>query len=335
MPPGLDPMRIPALRLPFLAPFRRRVRPDAAPLTPPRFGLTPEWLLALDADGTRQAWRIRQRWNGERWLQPAKPSADRPCIAVLAAAVPLRRKLQQFPATARARQALLRAAADEFPLPADAIDCGLGLRDGEGYLYALPRDKRAQLQADNPPFLALLVAPAPDLAAPTCLAALEQFERFGPALCLGDGPRLLSRRQLVNGALGALLVLLLGGLALVVAQPRWLEQVLDAELSALERQAGDLPRLLAASDRMAHARIAAEKLANDPAARLPAELAQLFATLPLGHGMRRVEFKENTLRIAGSGPDPGPWLRAAGFADDTIILETLGGSPTWRAEKKL
>lgn len=255
---------------------------------------------------------------------------------VIANGLPLRRKLQRFPESAQVRRALIASAADEFPFAGDEVDCALGLRGADAYLYALTRARRAILQESLPPVHGLLVASSTDLSIATCLTTLDQFDRFGQVMSLGGAPRYLPRHYLLNVFLGMLLAIQVSLLSYALLSPHWLERHLDQEIAALDRGHGELARLQAVSERMVHAQTAAASLAAAPAARLPALLEQTFATVPEGHGISTLEWKDGVLYLRGSGPDPGPWLRATGFSGDEIVIEEkLGGRLNWRAQKKL
>lgn len=304
--------------------------------------LAPVWVVAVEKDRSSCTFRLRHNiWTG----QPKLVSAELPvtngseravsAIAVIDSALPYRRKLQRFPDTAGARQALLRSAVDEFPFPPEDLDFGLGIRSGDGYLYALPRAVRAELEPTGARIEAVLVADGSPRSASVCMEALSNFERLGPTLSLGASPRFIPRRHLLNLALGSALLGCLATALVLVLQPPWLHGLIEARVDQLREQVGELPRIYAATESMARARDAAAQYAADPAAKLPGELARLFATVPAGHAIRRAEFSNGLLRIAGIGAEPSAWLKEAGFPADGITIEQTPGVTTWRAEKPI
>jgi len=304
--------------------------------------LAPVWVVAIDADRSYCTFRIRHNiWTGKRILVNAElpvAKGDRhvvSAIAVVDAALPYRRKLQRFPDTSGARHALVRAAVDEFPFPPEDLDFGLGIRAGDGYLYALPRAVLAELEPKGMRIEAVLVADGSTRSASVCMDALDNFERLGPALSLGASPRFIPRHYLLNLALGGALLASLATALLLALQPPWMSGLIEGRVDRLREQVGELPRIYAATESMARARDAAAQFATDPAAKLPGELARLFATVPPGHAIRRAEFSNGVLRIAGSGAEPTTWLTDAGFPPGEIVIEQVAGFSTWRAEKSI
>ncbi len=303
----------------------------------------PTWIIAIDGDRKPSCYRLRYDWwSGNRRLIPTEfpgPTGSMQrgvsAIAILDASIPFRRKLQHLPESQRAREALLRAAVDKFPLPSEDLDFGLGIREGDAYLYALPRSVRRELEPEGFRIEALLVADGPAQSTTACSNALDNFERLGSTLSLGVTPRLLPRRYLLNWSLGATLFAGLIVAALLALQPPLVRGMVDRHVEELREQVGELPRIFAATESMAHAHDAAAKLAADPAAKLPGELAQLFATIPPGLGIRRAEYKAGVLHIAGSGADAKQWLINAGFPANSISIEQSAGISAWQAEKPI
>lgn len=297
--------------------------------------LAPKWLLAIDHDGSRRGYRVRNRWDGQRTLVAASVPLGKPCYLVLDPDSPYRRKLQRLPDTEKGRQALLRAAPDEFPLPPATLEFGLGLRDGEGYLYALPRDKREQLQGEGiSPAIVLIAGGAVTEA--SCLEAIDQYERRGRSLAIGGSrTRYVSRRLLGQVALGAGLCLSTLLAVIVIAAPGVFGELIAWRTDQLRREAGDLPTLLKASEAMVATQADAAKLLRSPEARLPQVLAQLFASVPPRHGIRRIEFDGKELVVAGTGTDVQEWMGQAGFDASQVSVESVGNFQRFRAIRKL
>lgn len=302
---------------------------------PDWLALAPEWLLAVDRDGQRRAYRVRNRWDGRRSLVAATIPAGKPCYLVLHPDSPYRRKLLRLPTDEKGRQALLRTAPDEFPLPPDMLDFGLGLRDGEAYMYALPREKRLQLHEEGiNPAIVLIAGGA--LTEDHCLRAVEQYERHGRSLAIGSSrTRYVSRRLLGQAVLGAGLCLSMLLVAIVVAAPGIFADLIAWRTDQLRREAGELPAVLEASEAMLATQADAAKLLSSPEAGLPPILAQLFASVPPRHGIRRIEFDGKQLVVAGTGTDVQAWLGAAGFEASQISVESVGNYQRFRAIRKL
>lgn len=297
--------------------------------------LAPRWLACVDAQMKVLAYRIGLRWNGRRTLEAAPLPAGERCYVVLHPGLPFRRKLQRFPAQARAREVLLRAAPDEFPLLDEGVSYCLGLRQGEGYVYALPGKMREQLQACGLQPDIVLVGETGALAAADCLGTLETYERFGASLAFGGRRRPLSRRWLLDGPLAA-------GAAIALALAIWLATGADpfgALLhGTLERMRSDNATLAgqyAAAENMLATRRQLARLHENPGARLPEALAKLWRALPEGNAIRRIEYQEGHLTVSGSGAALGDSLESSGFAPQEIKTETLGKSSRFRAERDL
>lgn len=331
-------MAVVAPRFPwFSLPAWRRPKPlaaSAARVSGPRSRLlAAEWALAFHKDGQCRTYRLRQQWDGRQGLEPGELPPGRPWVAVLDAGLPLRRKLQRFPATAAARQALLKAAADEFPLSGE-VRYAVGRRGPEGYLFALPEDEFRRLAEGRAAPASILVAPgSPDPDA--CLDALGDHARYGPAVDFLHRRAGLSRRHLRNGILSVVLVILMAGAGGLAFGPDLLGSVAGWQARRLRDEAGDLPRIHAATEAMAAAQAASARLAAMPEARAAALLARLMNTVPPGHSIRRIELGGGVLRIAGSGTDVQAWLATEGFPAEAIVTEKTGNFTAWRAELKL
>lgn len=297
-------------------------------------GLMPRWLVALAADGGVTAYRIAMRWNGRYSLQPATPPVGQSCVVVVAHELPFRRKLQRFPATSKARLAMLRSAADEFPLAPEDMRYGLGIQGSDGYLYALPRETLDVLGERKLRPVTILVSGA-RLDAAGCLEAFENYLSHGPSVDLLQGPPRLSRRRLLQALLGsALVACLLAGIGLAT-HPDALASLQEWRAAPLREKGSALPKLYRITEKMAYAQAEAARLYATPEARLPGILAQLFATVPAGHSLSSIELKNGTLKISGSGIEVQKWLTAQGFPAERIIIEEAGSYRRFRAERAL
>jgi hypothetical protein len=297
--------------------------------------LAPRWLASVDAQMNVLAYRIRLRWNGRRTLATAPLPVGEPCYVVLHPDLPFRRKLQRFPAQAKAREVLLRAAPDEFPLADDAVSYCMGLRQGEAYVYAMPGKLMEQLHESGLQPDIVLVGAADSLDEADCLAALEAYERFGSSLAFGGRRRPLPRRWLLDASLA-------GGAAIALALTIWLAlgadpfaEFLNGRLDRLRTETAMVAGQYAAAESMLATRNQLARLRENPGGRLPNELANLWREVPAGHAIRRIDYKEGLLAVSGSGTEVGHWLQSSGFPAEQIKTETIGKLSRFRAERDL
>ena len=297
--------------------------------------LAPRWLASADTRMNVLAYRIRLHWNGRRTLATAPLPVGEPCYVVLHPELPFRRKLQRFPAQARAREVLLGAAPDEFPLADDTVAYCMGLRQGEGYVYALPGKIMEQLHESGRQPDIVLVGDADSLDEADCLAALDAYERFGPSLAFGGRRRPLPRRWLLDAPLA-------GGAAIALALTIWLASgvdpfadLLDSTLERMRNENATVAAQYAAVENMLATRTQLARLRENPGGRLPNELAKLWREVPAGHAIRRIEYKEGLLVVSGSGTEVGHWLESSGFPPEQIKTETIGKLSRFRAERDL
>lgn len=297
--------------------------------------LAPEWLACADEKLNVRSYRLRLRWNGQRSLEPATLPPGTPCYLVLHPGLPFRRKLQRFPAQPKARQVLLRAAPDEFPLPSEAVSFCLGLRQEEGYVYALPVEIDRQLREQVPGTEIVLVGGTDKLDESACMAALEAYEQYGSALAFGGRRKPIARHWLLNLplAIGAMLGIGLSIWLAAGADP--FADILNQEQKRLQRETAVVAGQYAATESMLAAREQLARLHEGPDAHLPEKLAQLWQGVPAGHSIRRIEYKEGHLSISGNGLDVGPWLESAGFPTTQITTEATGKLLRFRAETDL
>jgi hypothetical protein len=300
-----------------------------------RSPLAPRWLTSVDTQMRMTTYRIRLHWNGRRTLEAATLPAGEPCYLVLHPGLPFRRKLQRFPAQAKAREVLLRTAPDEFPLTEGAVSYCLGLRQGEGYVYALPGEIDQQLRERGLQPDIVLVGNADSLDEATCLATLEIYETYGSTLAFGGRRRPLPRRWLLDIPLAT-------SAACALALAIWLAlgadpfaDFLAREQERLRLETATVAGRYAAAESMLIARDQLARLRESPGARLPGELAKLWRDVPPGHAIRRIEYKDGHLTVTGSGVEVGKWLEASGFAPEQIKTETIGKLNRFRAEGEL
>lgn len=296
--------------------------------------LAPQWLAVVTNDGIGNTYRIRQHWDGRKSLDPLPVPSKEACFIVLDPDVPFRRKLQKFPETKKAQQALLRAAADEFPFTAGAVDFSLGVRNGEGYLYALPHDKRSQIDEITSGPKIVLSAKEP-LSENTCLEALQEYEKFGSIVAFGSTRRYLSRRffsQLLL-SIGLAFNVIVGGYVLLA--PNLFGGIIEWQLERIRITAGNLPKTYAATEAMIAAREAMVGIQTHPNAKLPSILGKLFVAIPPNCAIKNVELKDNILTVAGTGSDVLEWLKKSGFREEDIKTESIGNYSHFQAKQKI
>lgn len=300
----------------------------------PRSPFAPSWIVAAGAEDRRRCYRLRLGWNGAYRLQPAILPAGKPCILIIGHTVPYRRKLQQLPATSPARLALLRTAPDEFPVPPAEMRFGMGLRGADSYLYALPRQHIADLQEQGLSPAAVLIAGDVETAE-GCLAAVDEYFRYGAALDSLKTRRLFSPRAWRNLQLGAGLALLLLVSGALLAKPGMFSDMLEWRAKSLREQGGALPKINQITEKMVLAQAEAARLYAGKDAALAPSLGKLFNALPTGYSLRSIEYKNGILKVSGRGGNDKTWLIAQGFAEESITITDLGSYQKFTAERPL
>ena len=262
------------------------------------------------------------------------PSGDS-FYLVLHPCLPFRRKLQRFPLQAKAREVLLRTAPDEFPLGERPVTYCLGLRQEEGYVYALPDEINDSLRERGLQPDIVLVGATDELNEADCLATLAAYERFGASLAFGGRRCPLSRHWLIDVplALGAAIALSL--IIWLAAGTDPLAELLGREQDRLRQETATVAVQYAAAESMLTSRSQLARLYEGQDARLPVELVKLWSDMPAGHAIRRIEYKDGRLTIAGSGIEVGKWLDSAGFTPAQVTTETIGKLNRFKAERDL
>lgn len=299
-----------------------------------RLPLMPRWLVALDDEANLSTYRLHLRWNGNYRLRPNTPPQGAQCIAVIGHSHPYRRKLQRLPDKEGARNAMLLAAPDEFPLPAEEVCYALGVHGNEGHLFALPRSVLDTLaQRGLQPVIALIAGQNTDPEG--CLATLEAYLKQGRSADLLRGKFMLSRRRLLQAQLCLSLLLTFAAAAWLALHPDIFLPQVESHVETLRSKGSSLPRLHRASEKMAHAQRQVAQFYATPEARFPELLARLITTLPPGHSLRSIELQNGTLKISGTGAHARDWLLAQGFSAADIGEEPLGERTLFHAERPL
>jgi hypothetical protein len=328
------------------------------------------WLIEQGADGTRTHWRIDGDAFGRLVLQPIS-TADLPLTGAVIVVLditshPWRRRLQRPPTTSSVARALVASASDEFPFPPEAMRYAIGFEGDEAWLCAADKAEVAGLaQQPELPEAALSglsdtplnnapqteaspqAEPLPGrqqamtlqavlLAAPGtagALAGLRHYQRYGAATdFLGLTQWLIYRHWLKLAgralALFASLALLLG---LLVSDrlPSWL---LAQEVEQLESESADTRLRHQNVLRMQSAQRALAEVHGSPEAHLPEVLERAFATIPAGHQLSRVDYRNGTLTLGGTGAQGREWLLGLGVPEASIHTESVGNYHHFRAE---
>lgn len=300
----------------------------------PRLPVAPSAVVTCDRDQQLRGYRLKLRWDGRFELRPAALPDRKPCLLLIEQTLPYRRKLQQFPAEAASRMALLRTAPDEFPVPAADMLFGMGLHGAEGYVYALPRHDIERLRERGIAPAVVLVGERLD-ETPSCLATIEGYFRYGAALDLLQARRLFSRRALRHLQLGSALALMLLVAGALLFKPDLLGNFLEWRAGSLREQGGALPRLNKITAKMAYAQTQAASLYAGKDAELAGHLGKLFATLPAGCSLRDIEYQNGILKISGRGAAAKAWLIEQGFPTDAISVEDLGSYQRFKAQRAI
>ena len=302
----------------------------------PRSILEPQWLISVDAHFNFASYRVRMDWAGRRTLRSSVlPARGTPHYLVLHPSLPFRRKLQGLPPQAKARAVLLHTAADEFPLEEGTASYCLGLRGQEAYVYALPHTTMDLIAGHGFIPDIILVGQSEALDESDCLAALEAYGKFGPALALNARRRPLSRPWLLLNlplSLGAIAAISMIAWQVVGNDP--LSQLLVRQRVDLRKQTATLTTQYSATERMLNSNRLLASIHEDPDADLSRELARLWQTLPAGNAIRSIEYKQHHLIVTGSGPDADRLLEA-GFLEKQISSETIGSITRFKAERYL
>lgn len=291
------------------------------------------WLVEVGAEGARTAWQIAGTALGRLGLVPL-PEAVAPrggIIVVLdITAHPWRRRLQRVPANPAVAGALISSAADEFPFPSERMRYAVGLDGSQAWLCALETEQIAGIAGPGQRLQAILIGQPGPVGA---LSALSLHGRCGAASdFLGVSQWLIHRNWLKAAGRAAAV---LGGSALVIAllvDDEVPSRLLARQVAALEQQTGDLRQKHQTGQRMQTALQTIAELHASPEARLPEILERVFASIPPGHALARIEYRNGTLVLGGTGPDARRWLLAAGVPDAAIYTESVGNYSHFRAE---
>lgn len=300
------------------------------------FYLAPRHVVCIGQDPAEVSFfRLHYRIDGSFRVRPSTRRPDS-AVALLDAGIPYRRRIFNRPRNTLGLEALLAGAPDAFPFERDGGRYGVGVRDGDTYLYALPDATLAALGESLPRLEGILVADRP-LGAEAVRPAIENWLALGKVADLGLPRRRPFGWHRMSFAIALALFLLAAvGAAALALTEGWRRWPFERAIAHYAPQGAPL---LARSDALA--RIAGTLQALDaqrlqPTAAAPRELDRLFATIPAGLALRKVELRpEGTLLVYGSGPGARDWLRERGFADADITLTEVGKFTRFEATKRL
>lgn len=285
------------------------------------FALPPRQVVALGADGSASAYRLKLRLDGGIALEPARLARARESLLVLDPTIAFHRRLYARPKQKKAAAALLHAAPELFPFEPETTRYALSEVRGEAYVSALPDATLAQVAAELPPARVVLAA---DERAdePGALAAIERWLRNGrSADFAGRAERPLPVHYAVTAILAAAIVASLALVAWLGLGSGWRERQLQALAHELAPEAKPLLARHAVLERMAAAQHALAEQYRQPGVAAHAKLVELLTSVPQGISIRRVEFKKGVLEVSGAGgAEARDWLLARGFSSAQIEI---------------
>ncbi len=299
------------------------------------FYLAPRHVACIGQDSAEVSFfRLHYRIDGSFRVRPSTRRPDS-VVALLDAKIPFRRRIFSRPRNALGLEALLAAAPDAFPFERGGR-YGVGLRDGKTYLYALPDATLAALGEALPRLEGILVADRP-LGAEAVRPAIENWLALGKVADLGSPRRHPFGRHRLSFAIAfALFLLAAAGAVALALTEGWRRLPFERAIAQHTPQGAPL---LARNDALA--RITGTLQALDaqrlqPTAAAPRELDRLFASIPAGLALRKIEVRpDGTLLVYGSGAGARDWLRELGFAETDIILTEVGKFTRFEATKRL
>jgi hypothetical protein len=207
----------------------------------------------------------------------------------------------------------------------------IGFDGDDAWMCAVSTDAIAGLVDAPAQKLQAVFLAAPGAAG--ALAALRHYRRHGAATdVLGRTQWLVPRHWFkVAGRMLAVFaaLALIAGLLFSDAGPAWL---LARQVAGLESDASDTIRRHATLHRMQNAQRAIAELYVRPEARLPDLLSRAFESIPAGHALARIEYRNGMLILGGTGPQAREWLLGLGIPDAAIHIESVGTYTHFRAE---
>lgn len=294
--------------------------------------LFPHNVVVRRSDGSLDHYWLRMRWTGAYELLRRSEKQAGPAILVVGDGLPYRRRLETLPLSKKARATLLAAAPNEFPFADGTVGYALGFRDHGGYLYALENTHIDAIRQAGVDPVAVLVADDPD--SPIAVrVAIDVFERAGYLVSCGGSPHLISRRHALNTFLVlTAITLCVLALWLITFSGKVVGNYLQHELADARKRYGDLPAIYQATRQMENILGEVAEYRNSGGGRTQQLLATLFASLPPGHSIARIELKEGVLTVSGIGDKAEDWLGPIGFHPADIVVETIGNRSRYRAQ---
>lgn len=284
----------------------------------------PKRIIGLNADLKPVHYRLRLDWLGRAQVVEQSEftpfAAKEHCWLVLTPELLFSRQ-QNLPVTERA--ALQRLAADFFPFAAEQTSYAQTQEDGANELFALRDQDWQNFKRLLPaPPIAVLPSRLDKIAVQHALAQRLQHHaltdlhpqpvRFYP-------PPLLRLWQWI--LLWVVLAAL--GYAVLAGALDWQNKNRQQQLIRFEENSTGLRDKNQALQRMQGGMAALNDFGTEPPAALYPVLSRLFATIPVGHSLDRIEFKDNQLRISGLGPQPQSWLGGFGVAVPDVQITVL------------
>lgn len=289
-------------------------------------------VVFIDPERNARHFRLRRGFDGALRLEPRRTAAAGPHLCVLAQSLVYRRRLPSRPMARRRLESLLRAAGEYFPAALKPASFCL-FDDADGiYVCALPHAQVKELEAEIGEVQALLVGPdAPN--GDDLLEAIERRQRLGAAADLASRPVRIAPAARV--ALAAACV----ALAAVGAAMTWFLSVqypgsarLSREVAAAEAKTGDAARQYESILKMVAAQRALGDFGQGSGVRALEVATAILHSVPAGHAVRSVEFKNGELKIAGTGTRAAEWLGAHGVPSEAISIYRLQQADRFTAQ---
>lgn len=277
-------------------------------------------VVAIDGHLQCRPYRLHYRWDGGVRLVALDEPAGAPYLAVVDASLPYWRLIGSEPTQRRTRETLLMAAPESFPFPQESTRYAIGEGESGACFYALPESELQRLPVSDTDMDTLLVAK--NAADPdSVVAAIEHWFAHGRSADLG--PRPWTPRSVFTAVLGLGLLAALCALAALILDSSFVERGLREQLLSSEKDTRRLSQQYQAIRKMADTNMQLLELRKQSGSGISTLLAKLWATLPPGHSIRKIEFKDNILHMEGNGGNAKPWLLQQGFAENKIVLVDL------------
>jgi hypothetical protein len=265
-------------------------------------------------------------------LEPRQTPGAGPHLCVLAKSLVYRRRVQSRPMARRELESLLRAADAYFPAGLKpASFCVSDDADG-AYVCALSDMQVKEFEAEFGEVQALLVGP--DAAnGDDLLRAVERRQRLGSGADLASRPlRIIPAAHVAFSAAAVTLVVVGVAVAWLLSTEYPGVARLAREVAAAEASSGDAARQYESMQKMVAAQRALGGFGQGAGGRALEVATEILRTVPEGHAVRNVEFKNGELKIVGVGSRPAEWLGPHGVPSEAISTYRLQQTDRFSAQ---